>query len=278
MNALTEVETPASRRERWRFRAWLDRLERGTPLERMEAARSGFEECPERGLEPLTAALNDPLLEVRLPAISSLARLGAVSTEALVSALDNKCLRTRMAAAEALGQVGDRRAVEPLSRYLQDRISRSPFKQRWLINLGHFVIPSAFLSIIAFSGVKGSMLIGVGISMFMGTLLDVCTRQSRSRQIRCYANAIRRVAEREAVEDARDLIPTLAAVATDVVMQNGAARRACQEAAAALQGSTSVLTLPVVAAPPPSAESLPIPAGAGRPPCESLPRIHEPKE
>jgi HEAT repeat protein len=68
-------------------------------------------------VQPLTALLGNP--DVNQAASEALVKLGAKSVEALVGALQQTDATTRRAAAAALGEIGDKRAVESLIQVVQ---------------------------------------------------------------------------------------------------------------------------------------------------------------
>ncbi len=114
------------------------------------AARALGQIGDRRAVDPLIAALSDPSLWVRqgvtaalaelkdpravgplistlgaddryIYSLGALAAIGEPAVEALIEALDNPNTRVRLGAANALGEIGDVRAVGPLIRLLNDR-------------------------------------------------------------------------------------------------------------------------------------------------------------
>jgi HEAT repeat protein len=71
-----------------------------------------------RAVEPLIAALRDHDSDVAKAAAGALVNIGAPAVEPLIAALNREDLRG--AAARALGQIGNARAVEPLTAALKD--------------------------------------------------------------------------------------------------------------------------------------------------------------
>jgi HEAT repeat protein len=84
---------------------------------RRDAAEALGELGHSRAVEPLVAALKDEDT-VRKAAVQALAKLGSVAVHPLIAALDNEEAYLREAAAVALGELRDPRAVEPLVAYL----------------------------------------------------------------------------------------------------------------------------------------------------------------
>lgn len=74
----------------------------------------------QKAAELLTARLGDRKIRVRGRAIHGLVRLGVDHMETSLAALESPEWRTREAAAQVLGEIGDARAVEPLLPLLGD--------------------------------------------------------------------------------------------------------------------------------------------------------------
>lgn len=76
---------------------------------------------------PLTKALDDEDARVRAASVEALVKLGESSTDPLIHTLRVTNNKARRAAAEALGQLGDPRAVLPLIAALKDQDWRVSF-------------------------------------------------------------------------------------------------------------------------------------------------------
>jgi hypothetical protein len=77
-----------------------------------------------RALKPLILALKDPYSVLQDEAVAALVKIGEPAVEPLIAALeDTDTDAVRVAAAIALGKIGDNRAVEPLILALKDRYS-----------------------------------------------------------------------------------------------------------------------------------------------------------
>src|SRR5674476_493575 len=72
-------------------------------------------------VEVLAARLKDSNGSVRKVAVEALVKTGVSAVDALATALEDRGLDARIAAAEALGRIGDPRAVKPLAAALKDR-------------------------------------------------------------------------------------------------------------------------------------------------------------
>jgi len=93
----------------------------------LEAFKSqdDFAEIVWRRAEPLTEALMDRNRKVRLDATEALGKIGNErAVEPLVKALGDNDVDVRWFATEALGKIGDARAVEPLIKVLEDAKGR----------------------------------------------------------------------------------------------------------------------------------------------------------
>ena len=87
-------------------------------------AKKEWDELVEIGepiVEPLIQALNDESEDVRLRAAEALGKIGDTrAVEPLIQALKDKRVSVQMNTAEALGKMGDERAVKPLIQALKD--------------------------------------------------------------------------------------------------------------------------------------------------------------
>lgn len=76
----------------------------------------------ERAVEPLIYTLKDKSLIVRRASTVALVKIGEPAVGPLIKALDDENWYVRYYAAEVLGKIGDKRAVEPLKKALKDEI------------------------------------------------------------------------------------------------------------------------------------------------------------
>lgn len=83
---------------------------------RSSAARSLGRLASPKGALPLVRALGDDYWSVRRDAENSLMNIGRRAVPELIAALESRKFTVRLRAARALGAVGDRRALRPLSR------------------------------------------------------------------------------------------------------------------------------------------------------------------
>jgi HEAT repeat protein len=86
-------------------------------------AKGQWKKCVKiAAIEPLIAVLRDDrVMEIRdAPATRTLVKIGARAGGPLIGSLNDQNGNVRQAAAEALGQIGDPRAVEPLIGVLND--------------------------------------------------------------------------------------------------------------------------------------------------------------
>jgi HEAT repeat protein len=114
-NAFTAVMELGRLRTRKSVTLLLEALDRNDDVARC-AARELGKMGDAAAVVPLAGALRRP--ETGQAAAEALATLGAPSVDALVTALGDPNGAARALAAEALGKIGDRRAVEPLSNVL----------------------------------------------------------------------------------------------------------------------------------------------------------------
>ncbi|HXF06632.1 MAG TPA: HEAT repeat domain-containing protein [Blastocatellia bacterium] len=95
---------------------WLGKKESLIPEIRSQIARALGDIGDARAGEPLIEALKDEDQDVCQAAAEALVGMGAAAVEPLIAALEDG--RVRWAAVEALGRIGDARAVEPLIKAL----------------------------------------------------------------------------------------------------------------------------------------------------------------
>jgi HEAT repeat protein len=129
---LTALAGPDEEGVRWRAAEGLARLgepavaglaalaEDGDPDVRWKAIVALGDIGDHRAAPTLRGRLADPDRFVRGRAVSALARLGAQCLPLMLEALTDSEPRVRQGAAEVLGQVGDRAAIEGLLEALQD--------------------------------------------------------------------------------------------------------------------------------------------------------------
>lgn len=105
----------------WKLRMCLLKMGSNNPYERAEAARRLGDFGDRRAVRPLIEALGHPHQEVRKNAAEALGKLGDPSAvESLLQMLQDNDGNVSEAAAVALGLLGDSRAVDPLCRQLDD--------------------------------------------------------------------------------------------------------------------------------------------------------------
>jgi HEAT repeat protein len=75
----------------------------------------------ERALKPLLNALNDDDIDVRRHAIGALVKMKSKAVKPLLKKLYDTDWQTRAIAAESLGRIGNKKAVQPLIKALGDR-------------------------------------------------------------------------------------------------------------------------------------------------------------
>ena len=72
-----------------------------------------------RAVEPLIESLKDDYPKAQWAAAEALQKIGKTAVEPLIESLKDE--RARIPAVVALGEIGDSRAVEPLTKILQDK-------------------------------------------------------------------------------------------------------------------------------------------------------------
>lgn len=172
-------------------------------------------------------------------------------------------LSVRAAAAEALAEVGDERAIRPLTEALRGCcVTRSALRQ---IFIGLLVFPAG--------------LVGFVLLLLLGLLLGVCPdvgsigvaveeyysqRRLQGTLAASIGTALQRIAERHPGPELRAALPELKAACADLVHQERGTRSACREAARKIEALTEQLkNLPTPASgPTPAPAALPVPVGA----------------
>jgi HEAT repeat protein len=99
----------------------ISRLSNGSFQQRWTAADALGDIGDPRAVEPLVAALENrnPSPAVRESAAAALVKIGAPAVEPLIALLSSRS-SARLHAAEVLGNIGDPRAVEPLTGALEN--------------------------------------------------------------------------------------------------------------------------------------------------------------
>jgi len=99
-------------------------------------------ERPETRVAPLIAKLRDPDTRVNAEAAKALVALGKPAVPHLITALTDKSDRARWRAAEALGAIGDLRAVGPLIERLSDDGFVAQRARAALVRIGAPAVPA----------------------------------------------------------------------------------------------------------------------------------------
>jgi len=77
--------------------------------------------CVQEAIQPLIEALTDGSVQVRTAAVESLSKVGHLDLSLLIAALQKGGQDSKIGLIRALGQIRDKRNVEPLVKTLQDR-------------------------------------------------------------------------------------------------------------------------------------------------------------
>jgi hypothetical protein len=191
---------------------------------------------------------------------------GAAAMPALCEALKDPDLAVRAAAAESLAEIGDARALKPLTEALKGCFDTGSARRQRVISV--FVLLGIVVVLIAlFMG-----MVKLGIAAFMagswgmiGNTLTSYHRRQRERgpQIQALTAAIDRIAAREPTPELRMLLPELEAVAGDPLLHTASTRAATREVAGRIAALTErIKSMPVAAeAPEVETDQLPIAAG-----------------
>jgi hypothetical protein len=226
--------------------------------------------------ESLARELRGGAVESRRQSARILGTYGARAVEPLCAALEDQDAEVRIAAAEALGLLGDERAVRPLGEALRGSlVGRSARRQ---LAVGVMVVLAVCLfAIVWFWGLK----IGGSVWLFITVLKHTARpyfrgRQAQSRVTRAITEALMRIAERNPTPELHAVVPELKAIAVDTLQHEKATRVVSRDAAHRIESLTEKLkSMPLPAAPAVAADQLPLPAASPTPQSGSLPRPTE---
>jgi hypothetical protein len=250
------------------------------PIQLDSGRPSGGDACRRCDAAELLGALQTGSPADRLLAIGALRTHGAGAVQPLSLALGDRHPAVRAAAAEALGELGDERAVGPLIEALRASfVGRSARRQLALglvIAVGVLAVPGGLVLGVLASGIGGwtiaAFLCLFGLELPFLLLIGVPEaaadyfgkRRSRGRLSVAYIRALARIAERHPVPELRQALPELQALSVDVLQQQRSTRAASRATAQRIKMVTARL------------KDLPTPAAAGHVdaavlPCPSAP-------
>jgi hypothetical protein len=217
-------------------------------------------------LRPLLSRLRDSSPAGRIVAVRELASGGEQALGPLYAALEDRDASVRIAAAQALRDVGDLRAVEPLTRALRACVvARSV---HWQLFVGYVLAPVVFivvflvwlLAAVASSGGGASGV--VGLFKCLGDWYR--DRRERGRPGAAIAEALAAMAERNPAPELRRLIPELQALSVDRLQQERGTRMLSARAARRIADLTEKLRHLPIPAPATDPASLPLPGSRTR--------------
>lgn len=196
----------------------------------------------------------------------------------LVEALESPQVEVRRAAAQALGDLGDTRAVQPLLAALRRCFRGGNARyQRYLGVAAVAVLVVLALGLVtgvvalkAFGAIGG--MVNLGAAIVRGYL-----KRSRANSpvVQAITGALARIAEQNPTPELSTAVADLQAVAADAVHQDRQTRATSREAAEKIEALTErIKNLPLIAAPPERGTAdLPLPAQPAEPTAEELPRV-----
>ena len=200
------------------------------------------------------------------------------SIEVLCAALEERDQSLRVAAAEALGHIGDERAVRPLTETLRRCFVGGSARRQRVI--GVMAVATALVIAAVFGLGLAALKVAVAVSGLVNLVFHIVVhylkeRRSESKLCGAITSALARIAERHPTPELRAVLPDLRAVAADALQHEKETRAASRTAAERIEALTEKLqSLPVPAATPvPDADVLPRAAQAPTPEVESLPRV-----
>jgi hypothetical protein len=233
--------------------------------------------------EDLVSRLRTGTSEQAAEAAVALREQGARAVTPLMEALSSPYPEVREAAAETLGEVGDERAIQPLTDALvAEHGGKSP---RFYLMIGIFAVIG--IAVLIGSLVYGLVVLKIGGAMsgvWFPLSQKIRKRRLRARELGCTRTAIiralTRIAERHATPELMRLVPDLHAIAADSLRQQAETRAVSREAAARITTLTERLrALPVaVEHAPTGPDVLPRPATSPEPDATVLPRTGPPAD
>jgi HEAT repeat protein len=210
-------------------------------------------------VESLRVCVVSSPLNERLEAVRLLPSFGTTALEPLCTALADRDVGVRTAAAAGLAEVGDARAIRPLAEALKNCfVSRSGC---WSL-LASFSAAAAG-TLLLIGAVVTLDVLALTMLFSGGSFSDLLTeRKRRSELVEAITNALIRIAERDPNPELRQVLPDLHLVGMDVIQQLGRTRSASRSAANRIgQLTVRLHNLPIAsAAATIDAETLPLPS------------------
>lgn len=214
----------------------------------------------------------------KLEAATALLQYGEAALEPLCSALSDPDDRIKVAAARALAELGDSRAVPSLTAALRKGLSGGTARSHFL------AAGRAVFWAIGATTVAGCVVTLLGVPLLYSllgyppciiTLNWLLARRARSRVHQVFTDVIVALAEAKPTPELRELLPDLRMLAVDRLQQEPEARQAFSGAAERIDLLTRDLrVLPIAATGPPlDTDALPRPAKASEPGAENLPVV-----
>ena len=262
------AENPPAQEDPAEFEALCRQLRLGDKRARVCAALVLRDYGPE-ALEPLSEACREAKQwEIREAAVRALGYLeDADIVPVLCQTLGDRDERVRLSAAKALEEVGDERAVEPLSVALRSCFpGRSALRQALLAHALSLTTLVGYLAAMPWRGpgVPGLFLTFLIVPHLVGAFHR--WRRKRSKLVRTLTLALAQVAERSPTPELRAVLPTLRGIQVDLLQQDWDTRKASRRAVRrieALTADTHALPVPMR---PTRADTFPVPAATAAEP------------
>lgn len=260
----------------WRrdFDAVRERLHSSDPNLRVCAvyALAGF---GEEAVEPLQAALEHADSHVCVAAVEVIRdRADRDWVPELLLALRDEEPSVHLAAAEALGKVGDERAVAPLTDALRYTFPRRSARTQRAAGILLLVIIAVQVAWVWIGGIRITSLFPM-LPCINILISFISERRTAGAMVRVVAESLACVAEDCPTPSLRSALSDLRIVAADPIQQRAPTRRACREAAARIQELTErIEALPVpVDREQEAPRVLPVPVEGAVPIVAALPRV-----
>jgi HEAT repeat protein len=188
--------------------------------------------------------------EARIQTIRDFADLGPEATEQLLPYLADPVIEVRTAAAEVLGQVGDRRAIQPLLAALRRSFSGDSGRRNRMMG---FVAVGVFVLLIILFVIGSALIRGAAFGGLLNCILQPAIAHFRHRRqqsvfVKAATEALGAIAERHPDVELSTVVDDLRAVADDRLQQNPETREASRRTADRIEALVGDLrSLPVSA-------------------------------
>lgn len=208
-------------------------------------------------------------------AAAALCAYGKQAVPVLCTALQDRNGAVRVAVVDALRQVGDERAIQPLVSTLRTCFWGGAAGRHLYLRPILTVLGLLILGISCLLPVQGKVCSFLGLAPLLPFILVYWSEHQTDKRRLSLAitRALGEIAARNPTPELQTAVPDLKALAADVVLQTAGARRTMRRTLEQIDAATAdVRSLPVTASEGAPPDSLPRPASPVRPESSTLPR------